>query len=440
MRNRSLTAWSIAGCLLIATCARAEDLAAVVEQTLEYDSQIAQARANYEASKQAVPIARAALLPQISGGWGRAYNRIDVEEFPRQTYWQSGWMVNISQPIFDWTKWTAYQQADFVVAQGAVGLADARQAAMLRAIVAYFEALSAEDELKRTNDYLAAIDAQLDVIRRKRAAGETTVIDVQEAGVAREQAQLQRLNAEQDLAAKRRAVEQVSGRPFSRLAALPPTAALPPLAGEGVDVWADQARSSGFTVQAKQLEWEIAKMESKKVRAAHYPVVNVTGSYTPAGAASGYARPTTTTTGMLSVMIPLFSGGEIQARLRQTLALEDKAQEGMTTAMRDAEAAARDDHARYARERARSESLGRLVRSSRDTLSATEIGYKVGSRTSLDVLRALDTLYSTQRDFMRSRYDAIVALLKLKADAATLGSGDIAQVSSMLSQGADVAR
>ncbi|WP_244817053.1 TolC family protein [Caballeronia sp. Lep1P3] len=431
MFKRSLWICTFAAALAYADASRGDDLVAVVQQALDYDAELGAARAGYEAAKQAVPIARAALLPQIAGGWGRAYNRIDMDGLPRQKYWQNGWMATVSQPVFDWSKWTAYRQADFVVAQGAVDFAGAQQAAILRAVRAYFDELAAEEEVRRAADYLAAIDAQREQVRRKRAAGEATLIDEREADTACEQAQLQQVDADQERAVKRRAVAQVTGRPFSALAALPPDVALPMLA-EGEETWVEQAKTRGFEVQSKQLGWEIAKFGSTKARAAGYPVVSVTGSYTPAGAASGYARPTTTTTGMLQIQIPLFSGGEIQARVKESLALEDKAKQGYLQAAVQAEASARDNFAKYVRERQRTDALAHLVHSSRDSLDATQVGFKVGSRTGSDVLRAIDILYTARRDLLRSRYAAVVAFLQLKADAATLSTDDIDQMSSTL--------
>jgi outer membrane protein len=433
MNKRCLHIAALAVFVSHAVSAHAGDLLETVQQTLGYDAEVKQARAGFDAAKQAIPIARAALLPQISGGWGRAYNSIKMDGFPNQHYWQNGWTVQATQPIFDWSKWTAYRQADFVAAQGTVQLAAAEQTSMMRAIGAYFDELAAEDELKRTNDYLAAIDVQRDQVRRKRAAGEATLIDSQDVDVARAQAQIQQMDAQQDLTIKRRTVQQLSGQPFSPLASLPAAAPLPGVEPENPDVWGDQAKASGYDVQSKQLDWKIAQMDTKRARAAHYPVVQLTGTYTPAGAASGYSRPTTTTTAMLQVVIPISSGGEIQARIGQSAALEEKAQQAVESASVKAEGDARDSYTRYLKARVRSASLAQLVVTSRDTLAATELGFKVGSRTQVDVLRALDTLYTTQRDLMRSRYEAIVSLLQLKAAAATLTMDDVAQANALLS-------
>ena len=60
------------------------------------------------------------------------------------------------------------------------------------------------------------------------------------------------------------------------------------------------------------------------------------------------------------------------------------------------------------------------------------VGYTVGSRSSTDVLRAVDALYVTQRDLFSARYDTVVALMQLKADTSTLSVTDIAQINVAL--------
>jgi outer membrane protein len=413
-------------------CAHAADLLTVVEQAVDHDASVAQARASYAAAREAVPAARAALLPQLSGGWGRGYNRIDMEGFPRSTYWQSGWTVSLTQPLFDWTRWTAYRQADLVEARGAVEFGGAQQASILRAAKAYFDELAAEDEVRRIDDYLAAIDLEYGQLQRRRDAGEATVIDLREAQTLRNEIVLQQRAAQVSLQAKRRALEQATGAPFEPLARLRSVVPLPAAAPADPDVWATQAREHGFNVQMRQLDWQISQYDVSKARAAHYPVAGVTASYTPAGAAAGYARPTTTTTAMFSVTIPIFSGGEVQAKVRASEALEDKARNGLLAAQDDAEASARDSFARYEAGRERTRMLLDFVEACRGTLDATQAGYKVGSRTSTDVLRSMNALYGAQRDLRAARYDTIVALLQLKADAATLNIDDIAAIGALL--------
>ncbi|SDQ76318.1 outer membrane protein [Paraburkholderia fungorum] len=429
---------TLAGLLLASACAMqmsaaaAVDLLTVAEQAADHDADLAASRAGSKAARQALPKARAALLPRIEGGWGRAHNNIKTEGFPGESYWQNGWTVSLTQPVFDWSLWTAYRQADFVGARGAVEAARAEQSAILQAVRAYFDELAAEDEQARANDYTAALELHLDQLHRRQAAGEATVIDLQEAEAAREQAQLQQLDARSDLELRRLSLEHITGQPFVALSRLSDAATMPRISPENRESWVAQAEAHDYVVQLKQIDKRIAAFEVEKARARHLPVVSVTASHTPAGAGAGYSRPTTTSSAMLSVTIPIFEGGETDAIIDETLALEDKAQDELLGATRVAGATARENWARFRDSLARVESLTRLVQTSRATLAATQTGYKVGSRTSTDVLRASESLYSNRRDLIRARYTAIVALLQLKAATATLDLNEVARVNELL--------
>ncbi|QQC63860.1 TolC family outer membrane protein [Paraburkholderia ginsengisoli] len=429
---------TVAGLLLAlvgvahAASAAAVDLLTVAQQAADRDAALAASRAGSRAARQALPKARAALLPQLSGGWGRAYNKTVMEGVPGESYWQNGWTVTLSQPVFDWGRWTAYRQADLVGARGTVDAARAQQAAILQAVRAYFDELAAEDELARADDYTAALEEHMAQLRRRRAAGEATVIDLQEAEAAREQARLQQLDARSDLRLRRLSLEQITGQPFAGLARLSDTALMPRLSPDNRESWAAQAEAHDYWVQLKQIDRRIAQFDVEKARARNLPVVNLTASHTPAGAASGYSRPTTTTTAMLSVTIPIFEGGETDAIIDETLALQDKAQEELLGATRVAGATARENWSRFHDGVTRVDALTRLARTSHAALLATQVGYKVGSRTSTDVLRAAEAFYANRRDLILARYTAIVALLQLKAATATLDLGEVARVNGLL--------
>ncbi|CAB3675672.1 Outer membrane protein TolC [Paraburkholderia phenoliruptrix] len=436
MNKRALTgAFVMLATVAYGGAAAAVDLLGVVERSTDHDADLAAFRAGSRAAGQAVPKARAALLPQVVGGWGRAYNSVVTEGLPNTHYWQSGWTVVLTQPVFDWSKWTTYRQADFVAARGAVDFARARQAVILRAVEAYFDELAAEDEVTRANDYAATLDLHLSELARKRRAGEATVIDVRDAEAARAQAQSQQQDAHDDVQLKRLVLEHLTGEPFEALSRVSEAAGLPGLSPPDVESWASQAAAHDYTVQQKQVDQRIAELEVEKARAARLPVVSLTASHTPAGAASGYMRPTTTTTAMLSVTIPIFEGGANTATIDEKLALQDKAQDELVAATRTAGATAREYWSRFHAGVARVDVLSRVVQSSQAALDATKVGYRVGSRASTDVLRASEAYFANRRDLIRARYATVMALLQLKAAAASLDVDEIARVNELLLNG-----
>jgi outer membrane protein len=84
---------------------------------------------------------------------------------------------------------------------------------------------------------------------------------------------------------------------------------------------------------------------------------------------------------------------------------------------------------------ARVKALKQAVVSSATALEASETGLEVGTRTAVDVLNAQQQLYAAERDYFQSRYDYLLAVLRLKAAAGRLGSADLAEIDRLLING-----
>ncbi|MCA8380312.1 TolC family outer membrane protein [Burkholderia cenocepacia] len=422
----------VAAVVLAPAYTYADDLMSVVTDALDHDAELAGVRADVEIGRLGVPRARAALLPRIDAGWGRTYNRIVMRDVPPMRYWQNGWTVSLTQPLFDWERWIAYRQAGTAAAKAELTYARARQALMLRTGRAYFDVLAATDELTRATDYLEAVTEQHAITVRRQAAGEATLIDVREAQAQLDAARLQQIDAQQAVDSRRRIVETLTGRPLGTIARVPDEQPVLRIDPDDSGYWVAQAEQKSYPVQIGQLDVRDAGDDARRVRAQRYPVVNLTASHTPAGAAAGFAQPTTTTTAMLTISIPLLTGGDIQARLGQALAAEDKAGSLLQAATRQAGADTREAFQRLYWARQRGELLGRLVQANVRTLDATRIGYRVGSRSNLDVLRAYETLFASRKARLDAHYEMLAAYLTLKADVASLDFDDIARISGWL--------
>ena len=72
--------------------------------------------------------------------------------------------------------------------------------------------------------------------------------------------------------------------------------------------------------------------------------------------------------------------------------------------------------------------------SSNIALEATEAGFEVGTRTSVDVLISLRETYGAQRDYASARYDYLINILKLKQAAGLLNIDDLDEINRWLTQ------
>jgi outer membrane protein len=80
----------------------------------------------------------------------------------------------------------------------------------------------------------------------------------------------------------------------------------------------------------------------------------------------------------------------------------------------------------------RVQALRQALASNRTALKATEAGYEVGTRTSVDLLNARRNLVQAQTNYAVARYDYIVSVLTLRLAAGTLDRPELASVNTWL--------
>ena len=134
----------------------------------------------------------------------------------------------------------------------------------------------------------------------------------------------------------------------------------------------------------------------------------------------------------LRLTIPIFAGGVTQSQVRQQTYLHRAERERLEGATRGAERQTRDAYLGVIAERARVQALKQAVQSNQTALEATEAGFEVGTRTTVDVLDARRRLFEAQRDYSRSRYDYLINVVKLKSAAGVLMPADLTAINGFL--------
>jgi outer membrane protein len=134
----------------------------------------------------------------------------------------------------------------------------------------------------------------------------------------------------------------------------------------------------------------------------------------------------------LQLNVPIYTGGLIQSRVRESLSLQDRSNAELESARRTSANAARDAYTGVNYGLAQVKALESAEVSARTQLDSTQLGYQVGVRILLDVLNATTQLVQTQRDLKRARYDFLLAALRLKASTGSLTDEDVAAVNALL--------
>ncbi len=415
------------------------DLMRIYQDALDHDARFAAARAQYEAGQEKVVQGRAGLLPQIGGSANSTWNESEVRanDVPltvERHYNSNGYAVQLTQPLFRWQNWVQYKQGELQTAQAESLFGQARQDLILRVADAYFNVLNAQDALDAVIQLRTAAAEQHEIARRSFEVGTVTVTDVYEAQSRFDLASAQEIAARNELVVRREALAQIIGREPEPLAVLRSGVTLQRPQPDDIADWATAAEQGSYAVQAQQLSREIAAREVERAGAGHLPTVDLVASY---GVGKRPALSTERSeNGMvgLQLNVPFYQGGSISSREREAAALKIKADADLEDARRTAALAARQSYLGVTSGLAQVRALEAARVSSTSALEANRLGYEVGVRINIDVLNAQTQLADTLQKLARARYDTLIAQLRLKAAAGTLGEEDVRLINALLEE------
>ena len=205
--------------------------------------------------------------------------------------------------------------------------------------------------------------------------------------------------------------------------------------------WVSTALASNPLIAAAEFASDAARAEISRQRSGHFPTLNAVGTYINSsdnGSRFGSGGLDAEDTILaLEFNLPIFEGGLVQSRVRESQARYRQAQELLEQQRRAVVRQTRDAYLGVEAAISRVKALNAALVSNDSALEATELGYEVGTRTSVDVLDAQRELYRAKRNLATSRYQYLLNLLTLQQGAGTLDEGDLERVNSWLSEQAE---
>ena len=462
-RMRTMRVFALAFlALAAATNVHASDLIGVFEDALTNDPQLRAADANRLAQREARPQALAALLPQLSGTASIMRDNmsgpsdtlsVNADNQPilvRQTQTidttTKQWSLNLQQNVFSWANWMSLKAAGAQVAQAEAIYRAAEQDLALRVAQAYFTVLTAEGSLEAQQSSLEAISRQLDQANQRFDVGQIAITDVQEAKAARDTASAAVIAAKRTLATAEDQLQEITSKKYDRLAK--PGLDLPLNMPEPADEasWVTASLDQNLALVSSRLASDIARDNVRVAFAGHLPTVDIIASdsdsnavanerLTGAGFDQNFSNAVTRNHDRqvsLQITVPLFSGGLTQSKVRQSQYLWIAAKEQFVQVSRATERQARDAYLGVISGIARVQALRQALESSQTALTATEAGYEVGTRTSVDLLNSRRSLVQAQTDYSTSRYDYIVSVFQLHQAAGNLNFAKLAEINRWL--------
>jgi len=417
-------------------------LAAMLSKALEVDPKFLAAKAEFDAMAEAIPQARAGMLPVASFDYQRSGIRQDVQRasnaaFPTgvSEYSSTNLTLTITQPLFKPQAWIKMSQAEMAVEQGKLNIVAAEQDLILRVSTAYLALLAASDGLELARAEREATEKQNELAKGRLESGLGTVVQRNDTEARLAVNQAREIEAENRVDDAKLALKEIVGESVTEGKGFKTdfdTASPVPSAYEP---WVAAALEQNLAVQSRRLAFEIAGTEIRRQRAGHLPTVSLVGNLTQqdtGGSLYGSGQKNENREIGLRLSIPLTDGGMTSSLTREAVARRTKAEQEQEQEVRRTERLTRSSFNGVI---ASSRSLGALRKSilaQESALQSRIQGFSSGLYNVVTVMDAYRLYYAAQRDYLQARYDYLINRLKLKQAVGTLSRGDLEDLAAML--------
>ena len=411
---------------------RAETLKEALAATYKFNPRLDAARATQRATDEEVPRALSGYRPSINGSADTSYQKSitdpsaagiaagaqhsNVEFNPR------GYTIGAVQPLFrGFRTVSAVNAAEATARAGWETLRIAEASVLLEAVTAYGDVVRDTAIVRLRENNVTVLTRDLRATQDRFNVGEVTRTDVAQAQARRAAAVAALDLARANLKTSRATFERVVGHPPSHLVEARATNLLPRTVGENIEI---SARESPVVVSALYRE-QSARFAIDLIRGELLPTVQLEANYTKRFDPSIAIDETETTLVTGRVTVPFYTGGEVQARVRQAKHTHIQRLQEIEQARTEVQAQVVTAWSQLEAAKAAVESDTTAVNANRIALAGVREEERVGQRTLLDVLNAEQELLNAEVNLVTDQRNVLVASYAVLATIGRLNAQEL---------------
>jgi outer membrane protein len=423
--------------------ARGADLLDSINAARDHDAAISSARHLQKATSQNYWEGLSGLLPhaEIDGNFTK-------QDEPTAAYGAAvrrhGYDLNVTQTIFDATRYAAFQRGKAQSESGDIDLERANQTLIEQVSQAYLTIQYQEGVVKAAGSAKEAFQKKLAASAAALRVGDGTRVDVDEAQAALDKAVAQQIRAQTDLDVARMTYARLTGLDPNQIDTIPADCmnAVPQFDEPST---VELAAESNLDVRAAKAQLNTAKADITAAAGGNLPVVNAQWTYGYNWSRGsneniidelfGTTSKTRSTTIGVQVTIPLISGGNDLAKTKEALSRKDAAIDALEDAQRKARDDARSGMMNITSGLSLYRARERELQSAQEKAKSVDVGRQVGLRTGGDALDAQQKYFEAAEDLADARYRYFKARIDLSKALGTLDDEDIVEMSCRHSAG-----
>jgi outer membrane protein len=330
--------------------------------------------------------------------------------------------LTVNQPLFRGgaTRAGTNKAENQVMSQRATLLA-AEQTAFQNAVNAYVQVIQTQRTLELNTNNERVLTRQLDATNDRFRVGEITRTDVAQAEAALAAAKAQRQTAAGSLETSRSAYRQVVGELPDKLVEPQPLK----LPQATMDLARDIAEKNNPTVVAALFNDAAAKDNIDQQYARLMPTLALQGSYGRTQDVAIKNSIVRANSILLVATVPIFQGGVEYAAIRQAVQQQQQSRKVLEDARRTAVQQLTTAWQTYLATKETITSTREQIRSNEIALEGVQREAIVGSRTTLDVLNAEQTLLNSRTSLVNNLAALVTASYQIAGAAGRLTARDL---------------
>lgn len=412
---RRLCSWSLAlvlaGLPFAAPCAVAQSLEAALANAYRANPDLNATRANVRAVDENVPSARSAYRPRITGSGDFGLSSTDSRTPGRRTTTDlapAGLGLSLSQTLYNGGRTgNSVGAAESSVMAARETLRNTEQNTLLDGVTAYMNVLRDTAIYSLRENNVGVLSEQVRQTKDRFAVGEVTRTDVAQAEARLAGARTDLALSQSNLRGSIARFKQIIGIDPKKLVPVKPVVGgrLPKSQGDAVN----QALREHPAIIAALHGVDAQFLQVKVVEGELLPTVGVTGSLSRRydTQVQGDVRNSASIVGSISV--PIYDGGSAYARSRQAKETLGERRMQVDSARDRVVAAVISSWALMEATKFQIEGAAAQVQAAEIALNGVREEYKVGQRTTLDVLNAQQELLNARVSQVTAQRDRVVA-------------------------------
>ncbi len=421
--------------LMISPVTRALDLAEIYDLAKSQDVQLMIAQSQLESARLSLPQVQSANRPQVNLSAHTTYNDTGNSLTGDDTKTSYGYSLSLTQSLYNSETLSKVDAVAASVRQSEAEYKAAEQDLIIRVTEAYFNILSAQDTVAFAGAEKNAIGRQLEQAKKRFEVGLIAITDVKEAQASYDASVASEISANNSLDNAREALQLIIGQPLDApLSTIGDSVQLLIPQPADRNAWITQAQKNNLTLLSAEAGLQAASENRKVAQSGNKPTVNLVASYSDNEIDSDNSGDFDTDDLTVSVQLnmPLYTGGYTSSNIDQAEADFRTAQNNLMFQKRTVTQLTSTAYLAIVSGISQVNALEQALASSTAALEATQAGFDVGTRTSVEVLNSLRETYRSKRDYASARYSYLINTLKLKQAAGLLSDDDLTAINQWL--------